>query len=101
MYNSHIGRVPLRLPVEVQKEQRQLGNYVTRDIDLAGVFIEATKIDVYANDVLELVFRHAERGHREYLLRATVTRVEVDGIGLVFLGGDGNAAALLADNHLV
>jgi hypothetical protein len=94
--------MPLRLSVAVYKERRQLGNFVTRDIDQAGIFIEATKIDVHPDDILELVFCHAGRASREYLLRATVTRLEADGIGLRFIEDDGNtAAALLADNCLV
>jgi hypothetical protein len=91
-----------RLSVEVHKVQCLLGQFVTRDIDQAGVFLEAMKIDVHPNDILELVFRHAERGSREYISRATVMRLEADGVGLMFLEGDGNAAPeLLSDNRLV
>jgi hypothetical protein len=101
VHNKHTGRMQLRLSVEVHKEKCLLGHFVTRDIDQAGVFIEATKLDVHPDDILKLMFLHAEPGSREYILRATVMRVVSDGIGLAFLEGDDNALAALMDDKRI
>jgi hypothetical protein len=79
VHNKHTGRMNCRLFLSRQRRSM-----------------------LHPNDTLKLVFHHTERGSREYLLRATVMRLKADGVGLMFLEGDGNAAAaLLSDNRLV
>jgi hypothetical protein len=65
----------LRLSLEIHKAQCLLEKFVTRDIDRVGFFTEAKKLDVCPDDILELVFHHAERRNRGYLSHATVTRL--------------------------
>ena len=98
MNNRPVGRLPLRISVEVHKERRLLGNFITRDIDQAGVFVEAAEVDVYPNEILSLVFNKSKQVSCIFKSRAIVMRREVDGIGLMFIEGDNvEMAAFLSD----
>lgn len=76
-------RLPLRLTVEVFKRERFLGKYITRNIDVEGVFIEMRTADLEANDVLKLIFIAPGRERCDCTLSAGVVRLDVYGAGMM------------------
>jgi hypothetical protein len=85
-------RMPLPLEAELRTRQSSLGRFSIRDIDMGGAFVEVRSddVDLYPNDVVELLFAPiagdaADRGQG---LRARVARVAPDGLGLMFIDFD-------------
>ena len=93
-------REPLRLRVELNRQQRPIGRFTTRNMDVEGAFIEDAETQLNLNDIVELVFLDVEGEPTEHRLMAGVVRCAADGVGLVLLDYDCKALAVLRDTRL-
>jgi len=100
MENRYSVRLPLRLTVEVIKDERFLGRFVTRDIDIEGVFIEMRTTDLEENDVVELTFIVPDDELSEYTVMAGVVRLSTDGAGMMLFGHEHRVLDVLAAAEL-
>lgn len=78
-------RLPLRFTVEVFKQERFLGRYITRNMDVEGVFIEMRPTDLKPNEVVKLNFFVSDCEHCDYTFIAGVIRVNADGAGMMLI----------------
>jgi hypothetical protein len=69
--------------MDVFKRGRFLGRYITRDIDVEGVFIEMPTTDLQPAEVLELIFVVPDWERCDCTLLADVVRLEADGAGMM------------------
>lgn len=76
-------RLPRRLTVEVFKRERFLGRYVTRNMDVEGVFIEMPTSELEANEVVKLTFAVPGSEICDYTMLAGVARLDADGVGMM------------------
>jgi hypothetical protein len=90
-------RLPSVYPVTARARGRALGHFMTRDLDLGGLFVSGGGIDLYPNDLVELEFPGARGRGKGRVFRATVIRHAGDGIGLMFHGHDEESLAALRD----
>jgi hypothetical protein len=93
-------RLPLNLTVEVFKRERFLGRYITRNMDVEGVFIEMRTTELEANDVVKLVFIAPDCQHCDYTLLAGVVRVAADGAGMMLFDHEHKALDILSATDL-
>ena len=92
MNHRYLVRLPLRLPVEVFKQEQFLGRYITRNMDVEGVFIEIRTTDLEANDVVKLVFILPDGGSRQHTLMAGV---DGEGAGMMLFDYEHKAPNIL------
>jgi len=85
MEMGYLVRTPLCRSVEVFQNQRFLGRFETRDIDVGGVFIKTRMSSLKPDDVVRMVFLIPDGGRCKHALRAGVARVEPEGVGLMLL----------------
>lgn len=83
MSQRYLVRTPLSLPVDVFHHEAYLGRFLTRDIDVEGVFLEMPTGTLKPNDVLELSFLRPDGKRCSYVLFACVARVTDEGAGLM------------------
>ena len=77
-------RKPLNLYVDIYSFDKYLGLHQTRDMNLDGAFIDNNTRKFNPGDLLELHF-HVQDGELNHLrLKATVTRLSDEGVGVVF-----------------
>jgi hypothetical protein len=88
-------RLPLHLTVEVFKQERFLGRYITRNMDVEGIFIEMRTTDLETNDVVKLIFVVPDCQHCDYTLIAGVVRVDADGAGMMLFDHEHKALDIL------
>ncbi|MGD8673076.1 MAG: PilZ domain-containing protein [Thiogranum sp.] len=88
-------RLPLHLTVEVFKQERLLGRYIARNMDVEGVFIEMRTTDLEANDVVKLIFHVPDCERCDFSLSAGVVRVDADGAGMMLFDPDHKAPDIL------
>ena len=88
-------RLPLHLTVEVFKRERFLGRYITRNMDVEGIFIEMRTTDLETNDVVKLIFVVPDCQHCDYTLIAGVVRVDADGAGMMLFDHEHKALDIL------
>jgi len=77
-------RKRLKLYVDIYNFDKYLGIYQTRDMNLDGAFIENCTRKLYPDDLLELHFHVHDGEFPPLQLRATVTRLSDEGVGVVF-----------------
>jgi hypothetical protein len=94
-------REPLRLRVQLNRQQRPVGRFTTRNIDVEGAFIEDAETELNLNDIVELQFLDANGKATEHRLLAGVVRCAPDGVGVVLLDYDCQALAVLRDTRLM
>lgn len=95
MNHRYSVRLPLRLTVEVVKQERSLGSYVTRNMDVEGVFIEMRTTDLEVNDVVKLIFTVSDGKRCDYTLMAGVVRLCVEGAGMMLFDHEHKALDIL------
>jgi len=83
-------RLPLRVAVEVIKQRRFLGRFVTRNLDVEGAYIEMRTTAIEPNDVVELIFVVPVAELCEYPVTAGVVRLDADGAGVMLCGHETN-----------
>ena len=88
-------RLPLHLTVEVYKRERFLGRYTTRNMDVAGVFIEMRKTDLEPNEVVRLNFVAPDGERGDCTLLAGVVRLDADGAGMMLFDYEDKALDIL------
>jgi hypothetical protein len=93
-------RSPRRLKVEVFKQERSLGRYITRDMDVEGVFIEMRTTDLVPNDVVKLNFIAPDDECSNYSLMAGVVRLSVEGAGMMLFDYQHKALDILGASEL-
>jgi len=95
MNHRYSVRLPLHLTVEVSKRERFLGRYITRNMDVEGVFIEMRKTDLEPNDVVKLSFVAPDGERCDYTLIAGVVRLDTDGAGMMLFDYEDKALDIL------
>jgi len=95
MNHRYSVRLPLRIAVEVFRQERLLGRYTTRNMDAEGIFIEMRSTDVAANDVVKLVFVFPDRERCDPTLMAGVVRLDADGAGMMLIDYEHKAPDIL------
>jgi hypothetical protein len=85
----------LRIAIEVFRQERFLGRYITRNMDAEGIFIEMRSTDLEANDVVKLVFVFPDREGCDCTLMAGVVRVDADGVGMMLIDHEHKAPDIL------
>ena len=88
-------RLPRHLTVEVFKREQFLGRYITRNMDVAGIFIEMRTTELEANDVVKLIFVVPDGERGDCTLIAGVVRVDADGAGMMLLDHEHKALDIL------
>jgi hypothetical protein len=88
-------RLPLHLTVEVFKRERFLGRYITRNMDVEGIFIEMRTTELETNDVVKLIFVIPDRARCDCTLNAGVVRVDADGAGMMLFDREHKALDIL------
>lgn len=88
-------RLPLHLTVEVFKREQFLGRYITRDMDLEGVFIEMRTTNLEPNELVKLIFDDPDGKHIYYTLIAGVARLDADGVGMMLFDHEHKALDIL------
>jgi hypothetical protein len=88
-------RVPMHLTVEVFKRERFLGRYITRNMDVEGVFIEMPTADLEPNEVVKLIFVVPDGERCDYMLIAGVVRLDADGAGMMLFDREHKALDIL------
>lgn len=88
-------RLPLHLTVEVFKQERFLGRYVARNMDVEGIFIEMRTTELEANDVVKLIFHVPDCERCDFSLSAGVVRVDADGAGMMLFDHEHKALDIL------
>jgi hypothetical protein len=81
-------RTRVHLPVDVFLDQRYLGCFQTRDIDLEGAFVEMPVADLKPNYIVRLVFPFSTGRRRSFSLLAGAVRTASDGVGLILLDSE-------------
>lgn len=88
-------RLPLRVAVEVFKQEQSLGCYITRNMDVDGLFVEMPTTDLESNDVVNLIFIGPQGEYGGYTLMAGVVRLSVDGAGMMLFDNGHKAIDIL------
>ena len=88
-------RLPMHLTVEVIKRERFLGRYITRNMNVEGVFIEMPTADLEPNEVLKLMFAVSDCECCGYTLIAGVVRLDADGAGMMLFDREHKALNIL------
>jgi hypothetical protein len=88
-------RVPMHLTVEVFKQERFLGRYITRNMDVEGVFIEMPTADLEPNEVVKLIFVVPDCERCDYTLIAGVVRLDAGGAGMMLFDREHKALDIL------
>jgi len=100
MNHRYSVRLPLHLTVEVFKRERFLGRYITRNMDVEGVFIEMRKTDLEPNEVVKLSFVAPDGERCDYTLIAGVVRLDADGAGMILFDYEDKALDILRAANL-
>jgi len=95
MDNRYAVRLPLHLPVEVFQRERFLGRYITRNMDVEGVFIEMRATDLELNEVVKLIFVVPDGERCNDTLIAGVVRLDADGAGMMLFDHEHKALEIL------
>ena len=77
-------RKQLNLYVDIYSFDKYLGLYQTRDMNLDGAFIDKCARKLYPGDLLELHFHLQDDKLNPLRLRAAVTRLSDEGVGVAF-----------------
>ena len=77
-------RKQLNLYVDIYSFDKYLGLYQTRDMNLDGAFIHKCARKLYPGDLLELHFHLQDDKLNPLRLRAAVTRLSDEGVGVAF-----------------
>ena len=93
-------RLPLHLTVDVFKRERFLGRYITRNMDVEGIFIEMRTTDLEANDVVKLIFVVPDNERCDRTLIAGVVRVDADGAGMMLFDHEHKALDIIGASDL-
>jgi hypothetical protein len=93
-------RLPLHLTVDVFKRERFLGRYITRNMDVEGIFIEMRTTDLEANDVVKLIFVVPDNERCGRTLIAGVVRVDADGAGMMLFDHEHKALDIIEASDL-
>lgn len=88
-------RLPMHLTVDVFKRERFLGRYITRNMDVEGVFLEMPTADLEPNEVLKLMFVVPDCECCDYTLIAGVVRLDADGAGMMVFDREHKALNIL------
>jgi hypothetical protein len=88
-------RLPLRHAVEVFKREQSLGRYMTRNMDVEGLFLEMPTTDLESNDVVKLIFIDPDGESCRYIMMAGVVRLCVDGAGMMLFDYEHKALDIL------
>jgi len=88
-------RLPLHLTVEVFQREQFLGRYITRNMDVEGVFIEMRTTDLEPNEVVKLIFVVPDSERRYYTLIAGVVRLDADGAGMMLFDHEHKALDII------
>ncbi len=78
------GRMALRRKVGVSRDGYALGDFLTRDIDSTGAFIEACGLSLRPYEYVELCFADGEGGDEPVRCTAVVVRCCSEGVGVMF-----------------
>lgn len=93
-------RSPLHLGVDVFKQERFLGRYFTRNMDVEGISIEMPTTDLQPAEVLKLVFLVPDWGRNDCTLLAGVVRLEADGAGMMPFDHEHKALSIMRASDL-
>lgn len=88
-------RLPLHITVEVFKREKFLGRYITRNMDVEGIFIEMRTTDLAVNDMLDLIFLFPDCERCDCSLIAGVVRIDADGAGMMLFDHEHKAPDIL------
>lgn len=85
MERRYSQRLPAGFEAKLSHLGRPVGRFNTRDIGLAGAFIETGPIDLYTNDLVAVSFNVEHGGIKKHTLYAFVVHHSAQGVGLMFV----------------
>jgi hypothetical protein len=95
MKSRYSSRLPIQQTVEVFKQEKLLGRYTTRNMDVKGIFIEMPVTDLELNDMVKLVFALPDYENCDHTLMAGVVRLDSDGAGMILFDHEHKALDIL------
>jgi hypothetical protein len=88
MDHRHSARMPVRLTVDIFTQDRFIGRFKTRNLDVDGVFVEMSTIGLRLNEILKLILFVPNSDRGSYTVDASVARVDTHGTGMILLGNE-------------